>query len=211
MIYLIVCETTETCKIGYSNNPKTRFSQLQTSNPNQLYLGSVIQGDINLEKELHEKFKDFKVRGEWFSYNKDIVDYFNNNPTADRQILYYENPLYINTVGIKYISNYFNFTQLGRIIKIAEKVKGTFNIIYLDKDIPYTIKSLMPDVEYTYSKYNDFIKKLIEHNIIYCLTEYQNRKSIEYILFNPYIAKRETEIHNKCLKHFKNINETITT
>ena len=76
MVYLIVCEETQTCKIGYSQDAQSRLVQLQTSNPFKLKLKAVISGDAKLEKEIHNKFKEFKLRGEWFEYNSIIKGFF---------------------------------------------------------------------------------------------------------------------------------------
>lgn len=76
MIYLITCNKTKSCKIGFSNNPQNRLIQLQTGNPFPLELTSVIEGTIKDEQLLHKKFKNFKLAGEWFDYNEEIKDYF---------------------------------------------------------------------------------------------------------------------------------------
>ena len=76
MIYLIVNREEKFCKIGYSIEPKSRLAQLQTGNPYPLELLSVIEGEIQLEKEIHERFKECRLQGEWFVLTQDILDYF---------------------------------------------------------------------------------------------------------------------------------------
>lgn len=76
MIYLITCKENNTCKIGLSSNPKRRLAQLQTSSSYKLHLDTIIDGDCNVEKELHEKFKSFKLMGEWFTYDNSIKEFF---------------------------------------------------------------------------------------------------------------------------------------
>lgn len=41
MVYLIICSENDTCKIGYTNNPKQRLSALQVGNPYALELAKV--------------------------------------------------------------------------------------------------------------------------------------------------------------------------
>jgi hypothetical protein len=87
MIYLIKCTADNTCKIGYSRNPNTRLSGVQTGNPNELNLEYVIDGNKKDEANLHEKFKDYRIRGEWFEYSVDIKEYFSNEkPSRDLSI-----------------------------------------------------------------------------------------------------------------------------
>lgn len=76
MIYLVTCDETNTCKIGFSSNPEKRLAQLQTGNPFPLQIKAIIEGDIALEKELHKKFSHLSQSGEWFVYNAEIKDYF---------------------------------------------------------------------------------------------------------------------------------------
>ena len=100
MIYLITCKENNTCKIGLSSNPKRRLAQLQTSSSYKLHLDTIIDGDCNVEKELHEKFKSFKLMGEWFTYDNSIKEFFKPytkeisitkfNNKEDKKLIFYE-------------------------------------------------------------------------------------------------------------------------
>lgn len=57
MIYLIKIKGEEKCKIGYSGNPKNRLSSLQTSSPHDIFLVSVMDGDMEKEKEIIDSHK----------------------------------------------------------------------------------------------------------------------------------------------------------
>lgn len=79
-IYLIQVEGTDFTKIGFSENPKKRLSDLQTANPHKLNMIAMYQSvnhktEVKLaERFLHKKFKGYNVRGEWFScVNVDVV------------------------------------------------------------------------------------------------------------------------------------------
>lgn len=87
MVYLISCKTTNTCKIGFANRPMTRVSELQTGNPYELTLEYVMNGDVTLERELHAKFDKYRLKGEWFTANPEIIDYFEANCITDKKIL----------------------------------------------------------------------------------------------------------------------------
>ena len=67
-------------KIGITSNIKKRIKQLQTGNSNRLQLVCYIKNDnvYNLEKELHNHFKDKLVFGEWYNLNLDDIEYINN-------------------------------------------------------------------------------------------------------------------------------------
>jgi len=75
MIYLISHEN-KFVKIGYTKNIHKRLTQLQTSSPVKLDVLYLIEGDTNLEKELHKLFGHLVTSGEWFTFNDSILDYF---------------------------------------------------------------------------------------------------------------------------------------
>lgn len=66
-VYLI--ETTEgphRIKIGTSVDPARRFADLASVSAVELRLVRVIAGDQDVERALHARFADCRIRGEWF-------------------------------------------------------------------------------------------------------------------------------------------------
>lgn len=216
MIYLIICEETQTCKIGFSNNPEKRLKSLQTSNPYKLILASVLEeSETNTEKILHSKFKDFRVSGEWFNYNKDILDYFINNPNNISKEIHIPqfDQIEISSKGLKYLFDNFNNAEIGRIVPLTSKIRGAFNVLCNENYEPLQNKEFNELTNYSINKRHDFIRKLIGNNIIHIVMEPNSKIKIKetnklytnYILFNPYIAKRDKELSIDCYKHFKEI------
>ena len=81
--YLMFDERTKYHKIGKSQDPKYREKTLQSDNP-LVVLVWKIKGDI--EKQLHQRYDNKRVRGEWFNLSeneieniKNIDDMINNN------------------------------------------------------------------------------------------------------------------------------------
>lgn len=68
--YLMRDNKTGFYKIGYSKNPSYRERTLQSEKPDVTLL---FYCDTFLEKELHNKFKNNRVRGEWFDLSADNV------------------------------------------------------------------------------------------------------------------------------------------
>jgi hypothetical protein len=60
-------------KIGKSNNPWKRFDSLQTGSPAPLKMLAIMPGDIETEEELHERFSELSVRGEWFRATSELI------------------------------------------------------------------------------------------------------------------------------------------
>lgn len=60
-------------KIGYSYDPVKRLSQLKQQHRCGMKILSTIQGARKLEQELHTKFADSRVEGEWFKPTGDLM------------------------------------------------------------------------------------------------------------------------------------------
>lgn len=75
-VYLIHAST-GMYKIGKAKNPQARFSSLQTGNPGQLDLICTISSDSTsiLEHNIHQRFINKHVRGEWFNLSDEDVAY----------------------------------------------------------------------------------------------------------------------------------------
>jgi hypothetical protein len=68
-VYFIQEDITKNIKIGWCWNLPNRISKLQTANSQQLSVVKNILTQFPYKKEqyLHKKYKDFHIRGEWFS------------------------------------------------------------------------------------------------------------------------------------------------
>jgi len=65
-VYFIECAPGP-IKIGFSVDPVgQRIDQLQPGNPWPLRLLFMQPGHLELEQALHERFKDYRMHGEWF-------------------------------------------------------------------------------------------------------------------------------------------------
>lgn len=77
MVYLIYCSYTNLVKIGYAKNPERRLKQLQTGSAYPLIiLKTIPNATKRLEKELHFKFRHYKLEGEWFKFVDCMIQEF---------------------------------------------------------------------------------------------------------------------------------------
>jgi hypothetical protein len=60
-------------KIGSARSPYQRLCTLQTANAEELYLFAYAEGGVRLERELHTRFSDLRLRGEWFRRSYPIL------------------------------------------------------------------------------------------------------------------------------------------
>ena len=75
MIYFIQNELTKNIKIGYSNDPEKRIKSLKTSIPENISILKVINGSRIEEKQIHKMFDKYRITGEWFYENKEILEF----------------------------------------------------------------------------------------------------------------------------------------
>ena len=65
-VYFITSRDLGMVKIGYAKNAQERFHLVQVHCPVELKLERVLEGSLEKEAELHERFADCRRRGEWF-------------------------------------------------------------------------------------------------------------------------------------------------
>lgn len=65
-------------KIGKALDIKRRLKSLQTDHYSELrVIASIPDGGVALEKTLHDRFKEYRIRGEWFEPADELIKYIN--------------------------------------------------------------------------------------------------------------------------------------
>ena len=134
MVYFIQAGHDGPIKIGCSNrNFEKRLKQLQTGSHKELIVLGIMEGGLFEEKKLHEKFKAYHLRGEWFKPSIElksfIVDNLGGEPMHkfEKKIIRggikLENIL--DDIRIKYIRFALSFTS-GNITNAANLLGITF-------------------------------------------------------------------------------------
>lgn len=124
------------------------------------------------------------------SYNNDLV------------IMDYKEFVIIDSKAIAYILKNFSEAESGRVLKMANMVRGCFNILHIDELTPHTDETLAKEIDYTRNMYHNFMKKLYMKGIIYYVIGTKYNKEVKYILLNPHLAKKKGNIHKECLTYF---------
>ncbi|ABB33266.1 Putative helicase A859L [Geobacter metallireducens RCH3] len=75
-VYFIKSESSHEIKIGYTAGPiEKRITSLQTAHSSNLRVLATVPGTREYEKELHRKFADHRLKGEWFAPHHDLVSF----------------------------------------------------------------------------------------------------------------------------------------
>ena len=80
VVYLLKIKDKKQYKIGVTTNLNKRLDQISPKMPFEIKVEHQIEhGDIyGLEEKLHDKFKDKRIKGEWFKLDDDDVSYIKN-------------------------------------------------------------------------------------------------------------------------------------
>lgn len=123
----------EYIKIGYTNkkDSNNRLKSLQTANARELFSLCEIPGYRKIEKELHNKFQHFHVRGEWYKKDRDLVDYIRQFIKED-ELFTAVNSAYQNNSNCKHELFTIVFKLDEEEVYIAEDYYpgGMVNIMY---------------------------------------------------------------------------------
>jgi len=79
MIYFIQSGDNGSIKIGETNNINRRLATLQVGTSEKLTLLGFLDNDLETEKDMHLKFSEYRLRGEWFKPAKELLEYIQNN------------------------------------------------------------------------------------------------------------------------------------
>lgn len=90
-VYIIKNMDTGNIKVGVSNDVQKRLNTFRTGNDCQLelvYKSVVCSNSFSIESSVHEYFKDYRVRGEWFKVDeKEVIRFLEcSNYTLKAQI-----------------------------------------------------------------------------------------------------------------------------
>ncbi len=83
MIYFL--KANDKVKIGYADDPSKRIPEIQTSNPYELEVLLIIDGNYDKESELHKRFEKHRTSGEWFELEEPIQSFIKENLELDRK------------------------------------------------------------------------------------------------------------------------------
>jgi len=77
VIYFIEVERKKNSpiKIGWTDKLQQRLISLQTASPEHLSIVATMLGGLAKEAELHARFSELRIRGEWFRPDKELVEF----------------------------------------------------------------------------------------------------------------------------------------
>ncbi len=80
LVYIV--GTRAAVKIGRTTDIASRMVRFQTANLERLQLLAIMPGGAELEAELHKRFADARINGEWFKRTPEIRALIRDNPVG---------------------------------------------------------------------------------------------------------------------------------
>lgn len=114
----------------------------------------------------------------------------------------------IDSQAKAFIEGIFNQAECGRIFKMADMVKGNYNILFDKKtNQPHDLDSLQTELDYTRNIFSLFMKKLFDKSIIAYIDSTKNRKRCRVIMMNPTFARKSKVFTRDCLAYFDDLSK----
>lgn len=126
MLYLIYNRKENICKIGYSSDAEKRLSTLQVSNHELLELLFTKEGGKKEEFELHKKYNEQLVKGEWFNYIPEMSIEFIGYEADLNESYYYTFVSYLDLICK--LNSFTEVKVLVRLCEIAEFNSGKVSL-----------------------------------------------------------------------------------
>ena len=129
-----------------------------------------------------------------------------NVKNKDNVIMSSKTYFVIDSEAMKYLKQEFNKVEIGRIMEMCNMVRGDHNIIFNDTtNQPHDKESLMIELDYSISKFKNFMKKLHVKFVISYMFGYKDKIKEKWIILNPYLARKQKTYSVKCVNKFQRL------
>lgn len=120
-VYFIFAPNQNKVKIGRSTNIQRRFNQLKTGfmDSGYLLLGILTEEEVELERELHEKFLSLRDNGEWFFLTRELKEFILSCEYIYPRVLKYSN---LNEFREKLVYNSTDLKEMAQTTFHISKV-----------------------------------------------------------------------------------------
>jgi len=126
--------------------------------------------------------------------------------STDMVVVSYNEYVTIDSRAVEFIRREFNASETGRILAMADMVKGCYNILFNKKtNEPHCRETLSDDLEYSRNKFADFLKKLFDKSVVYYIKGVKGGKERVWIMLNPTLARKSKVFHKDCRNVFEDL------
>ena len=124
-----------------------------------------------------------------------------------KAILNSEEYINIDSKAMRYIETIFSATDIAKILRLSNMVKGPYNILLDKKGIAHVPKTLRQSLEYDESEFCRFMKRLHLKSVINYIIGYKGDKKCKWIMLNPTLSRKSKTFHKDCLNVFDDLSK----
>jgi len=130
-----------------------------------------------------------------------------NIPDPNLVIIHSDEYVIIDSEALRYIQTICSKPDLEKIQRMANMVKGCYNLLHDKQEIPHNPASLQNELNYDESEFSRFMKRLLNKSIIYYIEGYKNNRKCKWIMLNPTLARKAKTYHKDCLSVFEDLSK----
>lgn len=130
-----------------------------------------------------------------------------NIKDANLAIVNSEEYIIIDSKAFRYIQTIFSPTDLAKIQRLSDMVKGTYNMLYDQNGVAHVPKTLRASLDYDESEFSRFMNRLHTKSIINYLYGYKDGRKCKWIMLNPTLARKSKTFHKDCLNVFDDLSK----
>lgn len=132
-------------KIGWSGSPPERAKTLQVGNHKPLRIMASIPGTADDEAIAHERFSHLRVRGEWFRYVPELLDFIAHVQKQGRFEL--RHPLELEVLQVRREIAAWAKGKAGYTVMLCNSFRNLLNCALEHPEYPETIGCLAMCIE----------------------------------------------------------------
>jgi len=118
-----------------------------------------------------------------------------------------EEYIIVDSKALRYIQMIFSPTDLAKIHRLSNMVKGNYNLLHDENGVAYIPKTLRTNLDYDESEFSRFMNRLHAKSIIYYLVGYKNDRKCKWIMLNPTFVRKSKTFHKECLNVFDDLSK----
>ena len=130
-----------------------------------------------------------------------------NVKDANLIIVDYDEFITIDSKALRYILTIFNQADMSKILRMADMVKGIYNVLYDEKGSAHSPQSLRLSLSYDAAEFSRFLKRLHTKSVIHYIAGYKDGRKCKWIMLNPTLARKKKTFHTDCTSVFDDLSK----
>jgi hypothetical protein len=118
---------------------------------------------------------------------------------------------FVTDIGaMEYLSEKFSDVEMGRVGALCRMIgaQNDYNILYSKvTKKPHTKETLMKELGLHRNTFEPFLKKLLEHSVLYILMGFIKRRQVLRYILNPTLARRRNTFPRGCTRLFDDLRK----